>query len=66
MGQARQRKAEIDALKASSTAVSFVAIRHLKDGKPEFVHATVDLFGQFKAQLVDVEFLCLGSLPAIL
>lgn len=33
---------------AKSTAVSFVAIRHLKDGKPEFVHATVDLFGKTK------------------
>jgi hypothetical protein len=30
------------------TAISFVAIRHLKDGKPEYVHATVDLFGQTK------------------
>ena len=30
------------------TAVSFVAIRHLKDEKPEFVHATVDLFGKTK------------------
>jgi hypothetical protein len=48
MGQAKQRKAEIDALKASPTAVSFMAIRHLRVGKPEFVHATVDLFGQTK------------------
>ena len=46
MGQARQRKAEIDALKSRSTAVSFVAIRHLRVGKPEFAHATVDLFGK--------------------
>ena len=46
MGQAKLRKAEIDALKSSPTAVSFLAIRHQKDGKPEFAHATVDLFGK--------------------
>ena len=48
MGQAKLRKAEIDALKSSSTAISFVAIRHQKNAQPEYVHATVDLFGQTK------------------
>jgi hypothetical protein len=39
MGQAKQRKAEIEALKASKTTVRFLAVRHCEDGNREFAHA---------------------------
>lgn len=41
MGQARQRKAEIDALKAKLTTVRFFAIRHCEDGQKEFAMSEV-------------------------
>jgi len=49
MGQAKQRKAEIDALKAAgprtmpTLEVDILAIRHTRIGKPEFVYFTTDL-----------------------
>lgn len=39
MGQAKQRQAEINALKASKTTVRFFAIRHCENGEKEFVFA---------------------------
>lgn len=39
MGQAKQRKAEIQSLKASKTTIKFLAIRHCENGEREFAHA---------------------------
>jgi len=39
MGQAKQRQAEIAALKASKTTIRFFAIRHCENGEKEFAHA---------------------------
>jgi len=43
MGQAKQRKAEIDALKARLTTVRIFAIRHCENGEKEFAHGEVSL-----------------------
>lgn len=43
MGQAKQRKAEIEALKATKTTVRFLAIRHCEDGEREFAFAEATL-----------------------
>lgn len=43
MGQAKQRQAEITALKASKTTVRFLAIRHTEDGEREFCHGEASL-----------------------
>lgn len=43
MGQAKQRKAEIAALKASKTNIRFFAVRHCENGEKEFAHAEVTL-----------------------
>ena len=43
MGQAKLRKAEIDALKASKTTVQFLAVRYCENGETEFAHAEVQM-----------------------
>lgn len=41
MGQAKQRRAEIEQLKSKLTKVSFFAIRHCEDGSKEFALSEV-------------------------
>ena len=43
MGQAKQRQAEINTLKASKTTVKFLAIRHCEDGEKEFCHGEAQI-----------------------
>ena len=49
MGQAKQRQAEINALKAQLTTVRFFAIRHCEDGQKEFALSEVS----FNTKLVN-------------
>lgn len=43
MGQAKQRKAEIDSLKSVKKIVNILAIRHTEHGSREFCHGIVEI-----------------------
>lgn len=60
MGQAKQRKTEIEALKASKTTVRFLAIRHTEDGEREFCHGEVNIGKPVNSKNALLQHICMN------
>jgi hypothetical protein len=61
MGQAKQRKAEITALKESKTTVRFLAIRHTEDGEREFCHGEASIGKPVNSKNALLRHICVNN-----
>jgi hypothetical protein len=61
LGQAKQRKTEIEALKASKTTVRFLAVRHCEDGEREFAFAEATLGKPVNSKNALLHHICMND-----